>query len=163
MLLNLILQIIGVTGRAGEKINGYLNSGDNLDTNNGPLLLYFLGITKRCIFIPIFIFVKNKLKNTNLKINGYFNLYMVGNIIYFLFAKDLAVFARASVPFLFFEIFLIAYTIVYFKPSKTTFIMTFMIVMIVALSRFNALINSYYKLYVPYNSIFDEHIDRVLE
>ncbi|WP_457126083.1 EpsG family protein [Mucilaginibacter sp. HD30] len=165
ILLNGLLQIVGVTGHVGEKITGYL-SGDNdtLNTNNNPLVIYLLGTLKRFIFIPIFVWVKNEANNNNnTNLNGYFNLYMVGNFVYFLFAKDLAVFARASVPFLFFEIFLVAYTMSYFKSSKIKLAIVFVAMSFVALSRFNALINSYYDLYVPYYSIFDKNIKRDLE
>ncbi len=160
-LLNLLLQVVGVGGRAGEKISGYLNG--EYDTGNptgNPLVLYLLGTVKRIIFIPIFVFIKNKLRDTTPLVQGYFKLYMVGNIIYFLFAKDLAVFARASVSYLFFEIFLVAYTINYFRNSKKALVLVFAIAMIVVLSRYNALINSYKELYVPYNSIFDKHFER---
>lgn len=157
-LLDLGFKLIGVGGHVGEKLDKYLNGDADAATSNS-LAVYLLGLTKRCIFIPIFVFIRNKLKNTEPKIQGYFNLYIVGNIIYFLFAKDLAVFARASVPFLFFEIFLVAYTISYFKRSKTALVIVYSLVMIVAFGRFNALINSYRELYLPYYSIFDEHIE----
>lgn len=161
-LLNLSLQVIGITGHAGERINLYLNGNDAaINTYNDPLVIYLLGLIKRCLFIPLFIYIKNRTKDD--KIRGYMNLYIMGNIIYFLFAKDLAVFARASVPFLFFEVFLLAYTLLYFKASKALFTVVFVLIMLVSLSRFNALVNSYYNLYVPYNSIFDDRIDRVLE
>lgn len=163
--LDLGLKIIGVDGYAGEKINQYLNESgaDAINTNNNPLVIYLLGLIKRGILIPIFFWVKNKVSDSRPEMRGYLNLYMVGNIIYFLFAKDLAIFARASVPFLFFEIFLIPFTLIYFRPLRVKFIVVFMIVLILSASRFNALINSYYDLYVPYNSIFDDRIDRILE
>lgn len=164
-ILNFALQIIGVTGYAGEKINNYLNESgaDAINTNNNPLVLYLLGLIKRCILIPVFFWIKRKTKDTNPKIQGYLNLYIFGNMIYFLFAKDLAIFARASVAYLFFEIFLVAYTVLYFKSQKDKLILVFVVMLLLAGSRFNALINSYYNLYVPYNSIFDDRIDRTLE
>ncbi|WP_416276579.1 EpsG family protein [Pedobacter sp. MR2016-24] len=164
-LLSLILQVIGINGYAGEKINQYLNASgtDTINTNNNPLLIYILGLIKRCLFIPIFFWIKNRCYQNSSNIKGYLNLYMFGNIIYFLFAKDLSIFARASVPFLFFEIFLICFTLSYFKFAPKNFILIFLIIMVVSASRFNALINSYYNLYVPYNSIFDNRINRVLE
>jgi len=160
-LLNLVLQVIGASGRVGDKIKGYL-SGDSNSPGGNPLIAYLLGLTKRCIFIPVFMLIKNRLRDTEPKIQGYFNLYILGNVIYFLFAKDLAVFARASVSYLFFEIFLFAYAINYFRNSKKTLVLVFTISVLIMLSRFNALINTYYDLYVPYYSIFDNHIDRVL-
>jgi len=164
-IMGLILQIVGVGGYAGEKINLYLNetAENSLTTNNNPLLIFILGLIKRCIFIPVFFYIENRIKFDHSRIQGYLNLYMIGNIMYFLFAKDLTIFVRASVPFLFFEIFLVAYTLYYFKSSRSKFIVIFMLVMLIAGSRFNALINSYYKLYVPYNSIFDDRINRVTE
>lgn len=160
-ILNLILQIVGITGRIGEKISGYL-TGDPGNSSGNSLITYLLGLIKRCIFIPIFINIKNRLKDTEPKIQGYFNLYMVGNVIYFMFGKDLAIFARASIPFLFFEIFLVGYTINYFRKRGALLVAVFGIVALVAFSRFKSLINTYSDLYVPYYSIFDSHIHRVL-
>jgi ABC-type proline/glycine betaine transport system permease subunit len=156
-LLNLGLKIVGVNGRLGEKINTYLNGGDGSDVGPG-LITFILGTIKRCIFIPIFIFIRNKTRDTDPKIQGYFNLYMVGNIIYFMFAKDLAVFARASVSFLFFEIFLVCYTINYFRKSRKTLAIVYAMIILIAFSRFISLVNSYRDLYVPYYSIFDKNI-----
>ena len=161
IILDLILKALGIDGFIGAKINNYLNEDiEVLNTTNSPVVMYLLGVTKRFILIPIFIYVKNKSKGQFPYLQGYFNLYMIGNLIYFLFAKDLAVFARASVPFLIFEIFLIGYVLYYFKTDKNKMLLVFVLMMIFSWARFNALVNSYYDLYVPYNSIFDTKIER---
>ncbi len=164
VILDLILKALGIDGFIGTKINNYLTQ-DNGETNssNSPIVMYLVGVTKRFILIPIFIYVKNKSKGQFTYLQGYFNLYMIGNLIYFLFAKDLAVFARASVPFLLFEIFLIGYVLYYFKTDKKKMVVVFFIMILFSWARFNALVNSYYDLYVPYNSIFDTKIERNLE
>ncbi|WP_026706971.1 EpsG family protein [Flavobacterium frigidarium] len=164
IILDLILKALGIDGFIGAKINNYLiqDNGDP-SSSNGTVVIYLLGVTKRFILIPIFIYVKNKSKGRFIYFEGYFNLYMIGNLIYFLFAKDLAVFARASVPFLLFEIFLIGYTMYFFKSDKKKMIVVFFMMLLFSWARFNALVNSYYELYVPYNSIFDIKIERNLE
>lgn len=165
LILEFLLKVFGVGGYVGEKITQYVTGeGVAINTNNDPILIYTLGLIKRCLLIPIFMYVKVKSKDDYPYLKGFFNLYMVGNLIYFLFAKDMAIFARMSVPFLFFEIFLLAYFIKFSTSiSKKGMLFAFLIVLILAVSRFNALVNSYYDLYVPYNSIFDRRIDRSLE
>lgn len=161
LILDLFLKALGLDGFIGAKINNYLNEDSEvLNTTNNPIVMYLLGVTKRFLLIPIFIYVKNRSEVKFPYLQGYFNLYMVGNVIYFLFAKDLAVFARASVPFLLFEIFLISYVLFYFKAAKKKMVFVFIIMMFFSWARFSALVNSYYDLYVPYNSIFDKKIER---
>lgn len=161
LILNLFLKALGLDGFIGAKINNYLNEDSEvLNTTNNPIVMYLLGVTKRFLLLPIFIYVKNRSEGKFLYFQGYFNLYMIGNVIYFLFAKDLAVFARAAVPFLLFEIFLISYVLFYFKTAKKKMVFVFIIVMFFSWARFSALVNSYYDLYVPYNSIFDKKIER---
>ena len=161
IILDIILKVLGVDGFIGAKINNYLNEDSGVaNTTSSPVVMYLLGVIKRFIFIPLFTYVKNRSQQKFTNFQGYFNLYMIGNIIYFLFAKDLSVFSRASVPFLFFEIFLISYVLFYFKSAKKMMIPVFVIMMIFSWIRFNALVNSYYELYVPYNSIFDDRIER---
>lgn len=163
VLMNLVFKSLGIEGLIADKIAKYLNEdGEGLNTTINPVFLYILGTTKRLIFIPIFIYIKNKTIDKFSNIRGYFNLYMTGNIIYFLFAKDLAVFVRASVPFLFFEIILLSYVLLYYKQSKKKMLIAFVLVSFFSWSRFNTLVNSYYDLYVPYNSIFDKKIERQL-
>lgn len=162
ILLNFVFDRIGIEGLVADKVAKYLNEdSESLNTNIDPVLLYVLGTTKRLIFIPIFVYIKDRTVNRFQNIQGYFNLYMTGSIIYFLFAKDLTVFVRASVPFLFFEVILLGYLLVYFKQSKRQLLAVFVLVLVFSWSRFNTLINSYYELYVPYNSIFDKKIERV--
>lgn len=158
VFLNLIFKALGLEGFMADKLNNYL-TGENEGVNN-PFVSYILGIVKRLLLIPLFIYIKNKSKDRFIYFNGYFNLYMTGNIIYFLFAKDLAIFARASVPFLIFEIFLIGYVLLYFKGNKNKMLLVFFIMVLFSWTRFSALVNSYYDLYVPYNSIFDKKIER---
>lgn len=161
IILELLLKALGLEGFLGDKINNYL-TGDNegINTNVNPLVLFMMGVTKRLLLIPVFLYIKNKSKSKFAYFQGYFNLYMAGNIIYFLFAKDLAVFVRASVPYLFFEIFLISYVLLYFKTDKKKIMLVFIVMMLFSWARFSALVNSYYDLYVPYNSILDEKIER---
>ncbi|MBF7090643.1 EpsG family protein [Flavobacterium sp. ALJ2] len=161
IVLDLLLKALGLEGFVGEKISNYLsNDSEGLNTNSNLLVLYIMGIVKRLILIPLFLYVKNKSQGRFVYFQGYLNLYIVGNIIYFLFAKDLAIFARASVPFLIFEIFLISYVLLYYKPHKKKMIFAFVLITLFSWARFSALINSYYDLYVPYNSIFDKKIER---
>jgi hypothetical protein len=163
IILNLLLKALGLEGFVGEKISNYL-SGDSegLNTNSNLLVLYMMGVIKRLLLIPLFLYVKNKQEGRFVYFQGYLNLYMVGNVIYFLFAKDLAIFARASVPFLLFEIFLISYVLLYYKAHKKKMVFVFVVMMFFSWARFSALINSYYDFYVPYNSIFDKKIERNL-
>lgn len=157
LILDLVLRALGIDGFIGAKINNYLNQDSEvLNTTNNPILMYLLGVIKRLLFIPFFIFVKNRSKGNFLYFKGYFNLYMIGNLTYFVFAKDLAVFARASVPFLFFEIFLIGYSLSFFKTRKIMLLSIFTVIIFFSWTRFNALVNSYYDLYVPYKSIFNK-------
>ncbi|WP_343616105.1 EpsG family protein [Flavobacterium sp.] len=163
VLMNLVFKSLGIDGLIADKIAKYLNEdSEALNTNINPVFLYLLGTIKRLIFIPVFMYIKNKSADKFQNIKGYFNLYMIGNIIYFLFAKDLAVFVRASVPFLFFEIMLLSYVLLHFKKNKRKLLPVFLIVLFFSLSRFNTLVNSYYDLYVPYYSIFDDRIERKL-
>ena len=161
IILDLLFKALGLDGFMGDKFNNYLKGED--EVVNNPFLSYILGVSKRLLLIPLFIYVKNKTNERFIYFNGYFNLYMVGNIIYFLFAKDLAIFARASVPFLLFEIFLLGYVLLYFKRDKKKLVFIFFIMILFSWARFTALVNSYYDLYVPYNSIFDDKIERKLE
>lgn len=163
LIMNLLFKSLGIEGVMGDKIANYLNEDSEIvNTTIDPVFLYLLGSIKRLVFIPIFIFLKNKTNGKFINIQGYFNLYMTGNIIYFLFAKDLAVFVRASVPFLFFEIILLSYLLLHFKQAKKKLVIVFFLIVLFSWSRFNALVNSYYDLYVPYNSIFDKKIERQL-
>lgn len=160
IVLELLLKALGLEGFVGDKISNYLSSDEGLNTNSNPLVLYILGVVKRLILIPLFLYVKNKTKERFVYFQGYLNLYIVGNVIYFLFAKDLAIFARASVPFLLFEIFLISYVLLYYKAHKKKMFFAFLLILLFSWARFSALINSYYDFYVPYNSIFDKKIER---
>lgn len=162
MFLNLFLDILGTKNHIGFKINYYLNLNKIQNTNNNPLILYILGSLKRLILIPLFVYMKNKYGEKMSNFNGYFNLYVIGNLIYFLFAKDLTIFTRASVPYLFFEIFLIGYVLTNYKFSKKKMLFAYIFMVLISFSRLNALINSYRELYVPYYSIFNDKIARKL-
>lgn len=160
-IMNLFFKSLGIDGLIADKIAKYLNEdGETLKSGVNPVVLYLLGTIKRLIFIPVFIYIKNRTLDRFANIQGYFNLYMTGSIIYFLFAKDLAVFVRASVPFLFFEIILLGYVLLYFKKSKNKMITIFVVMLFFSGSRLNTLVTSYRFLYVPYNSVFDKRIER---
>lgn len=125
-------------------------------SGGSSLVAFILGTFKRCLFLPVFLFFKERVKeDIKRAYSGFVNLLLFGNCIYFLFALSLPVITRLSTYYLFYEVFLLTWTILSMKDLKLRFVSYAVLVLFCGM-RLYSFILPYKELYVPYHTIFEE-------
>lgn len=156
--IQLAVNLIGVDAATAEKLLLYGDEG--LETSHAnPYLSYALGILKRVFILPLLIYGGRYVSLAVLpKYRGYLNLLIFGNIIYFIFILSVPVITRLALPFLYMEIFLLAYFLTSLNDFK---IRVFILILIVVFGAFRLYLfmSPYMDLYVPFQTIFDEVYD----
>ena len=156
--IQLAVNVIGVDATTAEKLLQYGDEGLETSHSN-PYLSYALGILKRAFILPLLIYGKRYTSPTILpKYQGFLNLLVFGNIIYFIFILSVPVITRLALPFLYMEIFLLAYLLLSMNDFK---LKVFLLILIVIFGAFRLYLfmSPYMDLYVPFQTIFDEVYD----
>ncbi len=130
-----------------ERVNGYFLIDEEVSVR-----AIILGIVKRCVILPLFLFCCNSYEKDK-KFLGFRNLYIVGCLIYLIFIRYFRVFQRLSTPFSFFEIFLIPYSIKN-NMNKKNYIFVLLFLCLYGGSKLWYGISIYYDLYCPYKWVF---------
>ena len=151
-IIELIVKYIGGGSDIAAKLLTYKKQG--IESSRNPYLMLALGMAKRAVVLPLFIFgvqlIKDKYRSRYV---GYLNLLVFGNAIYFLFALSIPVIQRLSLPFLIFEIFLWGYLLVSISDIKLRYL-SFLFVVLFGAFRLYSFILPYKALYLPFKSIF---------
>ncbi|HWV73119.1 MAG TPA: EpsG family protein, partial [Pseudosphingobacterium sp.] len=149
----LVMHLAGVDSRVGTKLTSYLKYTDEYVPGN-PYINYAVGVLKRALFIPLFVYRQRFIGEADRpKYTGYLNLLVFGNIIYLFFSLSMPMIARLSTDFLFFEIFVLAYTLQSFKKNKIK-LLFFLLVLLFGAFRLYNLMSVYWDLYMPSETIF---------
>jgi hypothetical protein len=152
-ILELVLSPFGSTGYIVTRLMGYATG--NYSDDSYTILGMFLSISKRMIFIPIFLVLRKKLVSINKYLSGLLNLYFAGNILYMLFVFNEAFgpLNRMTTPFLFIEVLILPPIISILKQSYLKYIFLYILFFYGLLKLYTAL-NTYPDAYIPYKSIF---------
>jgi hypothetical protein len=140
-----------IGGHAALKTTAYLNMVQNISLETK---LSIIGLLKRIIFVFIFYYNRNKLIEIlpyyNLMINGY----IVGLILYFLFADSLLIMVnRGSLYFNIMEPLLIASQVYAFQIRSNKLIIS-LLLFVFAFFFFYQSISAYPDLFIPYKGAF---------
>ncbi len=154
-VIQLAVSVIGVDATTAEKLLQYGEEGLETSHSN-PYLSYALGILKRAFILPLLIYGKRYVSPSILpQYQGFLNLLIFGNIIYFIFILSVPVITRLALPFLYMEIFLLAYLLVSLNDFKLK-VFLLILIMIFGAFRLYLFMSPYMDLYVPFQTIFDE-------
>lgn len=160
--LDFVFSAIG--GSTGERVSSkfqiYTSNAANTD-EMGSRGMVLLGFIRRSFLIPIYLLLRNYCNKRVDKYDGFLKLFVFGNVMYFIFASSLIIFVRAAVFYMIFEMFLLVYILESIKSHKIRITVYFCMVIYCALKLYINL-TSYWDLYVPFNTIFDSNIDRIL-
>jgi hypothetical protein len=148
LLTNAIRFILRDDGRIAFRLDIY-TSGLSFDEIKGGLL----SILKRVIIIPVYLLAKPYMASKYKYYNGFLNIFIFGNILYILFYQSLPVMLRASVPFLFYEIFLLTSLLLIGQIFYQRLIIYF-IITLYCIGKLWFFLSAYWDLYVPYTTIF---------
>lgn len=156
-LVTLILNYIGglLGGIIQYKLNVYLdNTGEDslqgADYSLGFMLLKGL-LNKAIILIPAII-LKDRIQAIFRPYNGILNLYWLGAIVYFITAPISLVLVRLSFPYDM-TCYLILPLLIYSIKGQLKYI-AFSIMTLYLMMRMMIAINSYYDLYIPFQTCF---------
>jgi hypothetical protein len=137
-----------------KKLQNYAEGEGN--SGGSPIVAFILGTLKRSLFLPIFLYFKDKVReDVKDSYNGYLNLLLFGNCLYFLFSLSLPVITRISTYYLFYEVFLLTWILLSLKDVKLRFISYAMLILFCAM-RLYSFISPYKELYIPYYTIFEK-------
>lgn len=149
-----ILGLIGgsVTGSStlAYKLNIYANAMEEESLPDTSTAIIILGILRRIVVFPIIFYFEEKYFRKDKLFKGFSNLFVFGNIIYFIVGNDLRIFQRMSIPFYLCEVLLLVW--IYSRTKAKGIFLTF--VLLYGLSKFIYI----YKdnpLITPYITIFN--------
>lgn len=142
--------------RISDKLDAYTNS--EFSSQFEKKYAYLLSALRRIAILPVILFFRDKIKNQNY--NSYINMFLLGNVLFFLFSNVSIVFVRFTAYFTVFEIFLIAAALDGLADKRMKFVL-YIFFSIYLFSRLYAALNSYWDLFVPYYWIFDNNIPRI--
>lgn len=153
--VSLLPENIKIFRRISAKIYYYANSYGAITSSFG----LFLSFIKRLILLPIFLIVLKRNKNDTVY-NGLLNIWIIGTVLYFLFATNLTVFQRLTTPFISVEFLLLPYIL---KIEKKPYLKPFVFFMIsgYAILKLIKALNVYPDLYMPYYTIFN-YVPRIM-
>lgn len=150
-------QLLSIVGGlvSGDSLIAYKISNYSTEMEEGTLqetspVIIILGMVRRLMIIPLIFFFEEKYFKQDKLFKGVSNLFIFGNVIYFIVGNDLRIFQRMSVPFYLCEVLLLVwiFTKVKFKSLFFAFLVLY------GLSK-------YYYIYKdnpfisPFISIFD--------
>jgi len=142
-----IVSSLSANSRIGTKLLIYTTGEQELGYSS-----LIMGIIKRVVLLPLFFYTEQKWQKQNSEIfSGMFNIYLLGTLLYFLFAlSGFKEFVRISSYFQLIEIPLFYYT---YTNLKKKWILL-LIIPFCFMKIFSA-IGMYYNLYVPFYLIFE--------
>lgn len=139
------------------KISDYLDaqkSGENFGAAVSESTANALGILRRCMFLPILIYFKNKFSNINQNYVGFLNLTCIGIFLfYLLYSVSATVAARLSIYYSLFEIFTIPYLFLLVQNNFSRTILWIICIIYCGLKYYYGLY-AYYDEFIPFKSIF---------
>ena len=150
VVLENFISLIGDYQRLSGKLTTYVNQQEEFGIIN-----LAKGIVKRILILPVFFYIRKKHNSSNIY-NGLLSIYLLGTILYFLFAcANLTVFIRISSLFQLMELPLLYYSYkLYRKKWFICFIIIFCAMKTISFYSGNS------DLYIPYYTIFDTNIQR---
>jgi len=152
LLLEKMINMLGPASIYAEKLLKYNESGVESSTGNA-YFNFVLGAVKRAVIIPALFYVKNRVAEEDRDVyRGYLNLLVMGNIIYFLFIISFPEVTRLSVSYLYFEIFLLSFSVVSIKDLKLRLVV-FGILIIFAAFRLYSFMSPFMAYYLPFKTI----------
>jgi hypothetical protein len=151
-VFNMFLPSFNQNIRIVIKVIGYFNEYHH----NNSFIRIFFQLTKRLLFIPVFLLLKKRLCNTNEYISGLLNLYFFGTVIYLLFSTTFTEFQRMTGAFLYVEVFILAAMLniinkQYFKYLYLLFLLVY------GFSRISSHLQRFPSSYNPYHSILSPY------
>lgn len=153
-----ILTLFGslFSGVIESKINEYINLGsEDNSTNYSTTFILIKGIINRCFLLFFFIFKFNeRLRLKNHLINGLFNIYLLGTILYCIFLPISISLARAAVYMDISQVFLVAYILGAQKRIANKLLL-FTVFSAYYIIRFYTYLMSYEDEFIPYQTIFN--------
>jgi hypothetical protein len=172
LFASIIISYTGIVTKALELLGGLGGEGlvmlkllaylDSPETNNSEIstgLLLLLGYARRIVLIPVLLYYRRQASLSSKYYNGCLNIFIFGNILYFLFSNSIAVFIRASSYFLIYEVILVSILLQSFQNRVKRYLV-FCILFLYAAAKLYFALSTYKDLYIPYYSIFDNYIPR---
>ncbi len=154
LLAKFVINFVGIDSRVGDKLMFYEEEGLDTATAGNPYIAFAVGVLKRAVFLPIFIYCKRFVSEKDqANYVGYLNLLVFGNLIYLVVMISLPVIARVTTGFLIYEIFVISYLVISIK-NKWYRVLGLLLVILFGAFRLYNLIAVYWDLYIPFETIF---------
>lgn len=159
---NFLFEAIG--GDTGNRMStklGIYAKGTDLSNSLSKGTVLLIGILRRSFFIPVYLLMRRQCEAADKRYTGFLNLFIFGNLVYFVFASSLLVFVRATIYFIVSEIFLLSILVMAIRSPKIKIVVFSLVVLYCGLKMYYNL-NAYWELLVPFHTIFDTNIDRTL-
>jgi hypothetical protein len=161
-LLDIVFSILSsnpIFGRFSEKASDYTKIGaEGMVTDQGKIVTIITGILKRGILLPVLFYFENKFKDRDAVFSKYMNLFVFGNVIYFIVINFIAM-QRAATVFYAFEIVLLCRLIQNIENRRAK-IIWYIVLSLYALIKMLFIVVGGHIFMVPYYWIFSTNFDR---
>jgi hypothetical protein len=151
-LFNMLLPLLNQELRIVVKALTYFNDYHH----NNSFIKIFFQLTKRFLFIPIFLYFKKKLCNTNEYISGLLNLYFFGTAVYLLFSTAFTEFQRMTGAFLYVEVFILSAILNIINKRYFKYLYLFFL-LVYGFLRISSYLQRFPDSYSPYHSILNQY------
>ena len=154
---NLVSSMLYIVGGDFFQVKLSYYIGENSDNTFGSAYsaheILLKGIANRSLlfFVPL-LFLEKK-RQTDVLLNGFFNLYSFAFILFVLLVPISPVLGRLATYYDYSQFFLIPY---FFKIpfTRKSLYIIFFLVIVYCVIRFNGVVQNYKSEYIPYTSIF---------
>lgn len=145
----------GGLNRIAEKADDYSKMGADAVSGTNKSVALMTGIIKRALILPVMLYFEGSIKLKNSKYSKFMNLFVLGNIIYFIVADFLAVQRLASY---FYPLEIILLCMIFEYSSRR--IIWFIVFSSYAFVKFMFVLTANSNYFVPYFSIFSNDVFR---
>lgn len=149
-LLNSMGSLVTGGSLFATKVSHYANAMEEENLPETSTVIIILGILRRIIIFPFIFYFEEKYFKKDKLFRGFSNLFVFGNVIYFIVGNDLRIFQRMSVPFYLCEVLLLVW--IFAKVKVKSLFFTFLV--LYGLSKYYYVYNDN-PFVSPYISIFD--------
>lgn len=144
------------SSRITSKADIYLQRNAEIESGRKSIFDMALGISKRAVIIPILWYFRSIVKFKSPVYEGFLNLFIFGNCIYFLLGNMGMGISRLATVYYSFEIILLCLIVDHAKSRK----FWYFVFVLYALVKLVFVLTSLVDIVVPYYSIFDTEYSR---
>lgn len=160
--LDLVFSVLSSTpifGRFSEKASNYTEIGsEGMVNDQNKTISIVTGVIKRGVLLPVLFYIENKIKDKDPLFSKYMNLFVFGNVVYFIVINFVAM-QRLATVFYAFEIIILSRFLQKIEDRRTKLIW-YIILSLYSLVKMSFIVGSSKIFMIPYYWINSESFER---